>query len=538
MPKKKNCWEYMQCGREPGGLNAEKAGVCPAAVDTTHDGINFGSCGGRFCWAVAGTLCSGKVQGSFAEKRESCTQCPFYKQVRAEEGSLNIRTKFLRFVRPYSKSSFFRNLTPERIRQGTRFVLQGCPAETACIIQQGSCILLVEKKGALYPVGHRGEGDIVGMISLLTGEPSGFHVEAETDMDVWLIRKKDIDLMPDQDPELFAFLTELTADRLDRKGPMAERTIGKYLITDILGKGGYSIVYRGFHSELERPVAVKMMRHHFSMQPEFMRNFQNEAKIIAGLNHENIIRVFDIESRFKTVFIIYEFLEGEPLADLIRRLKQIPPRLALTYLFQMVSALAYAAEKGLVHRDINPSNVIVLPNDRIKLIDFGLAGPIETDDFQPEGNFHYLAPELMDGEPADFRTDIFSLGLTAFHMVSGRLPFLSEGPAERMKMMRTLAIPDPGKQVEDLPEILRQFILTACSRDPDQRFQTPKQAQAFLYNGIPVKEMHPVLPNRTLTRTLTFDIGPGREEEFSKLIHELEGKLAKIDSRIRKSKKG
>ncbi|MDA8134029.1 MAG: protein kinase [Desulfobacteraceae bacterium] len=105
---------------------------------------------------------------------------------------------------------------------------------------------------------------------------------------------------------------------------MAERTIGKYLITDILGKGGYSIVYRGIHSELERPVAVKMMRHHFSMQPEFMRNFQNEAKINAGLNHENIIRVFDIESRFKTVFIIYEFLEGEPLADLIRRLKQNP----------------------------------------------------------------------------------------------------------------------------------------------------------------------------------------------------------------------
>jgi serine/threonine protein kinase len=204
----------------------------------------------------------------------------------------------------------------------------------------------------------------------------------------------------------------------------------------------------------------------------------------------------------------------------------------------MVSALAYAAEKGLVHRDINPSNVIVLPNDRIKLIDFGLAGPIGTDDFQPDGNFHYQAPELFDGEPADFRSDIFSLGLTAFHMVSGRLPFLSENPAEVMKMMRTRTIPDPGKQVEDLPEILRQFILTACSRDPDQRFQTPKQAQAFLSNETPVKKIHPALPGKALTRTLTFEIGPGREEEFSRLIHELDQKLVKINSRIRKSKKG
>ena len=528
----------MQCGREPGGRNAPEAGGCPAAVDTTHDGINSGCCGGRFCWAVAGTLCSGKIQGTFAEKRDSCTQCPFYKQVRAEQGSLNIRTKFLRFVRPYSKSSFFKNLTPERIPQGTRFIIQGTPADTACIIQQGSCILLVEKKTGLYPVGHRGEGDIVGMISLLTGEPSGFHVEAETDMDVWVIRKKEFDQIPDEDPELFTFLTELVADRLDRKGPMAERTIGKYLITDILGRGVYSIVYKGIHTGLERPVAIKMMRHHFSMQPEFMKNFQNEAKIIAGLNHENIIRVFDIETRFKTVFIIYEFLHGEPLTDLIHRLKQIPPRMALVCLEQMVSAMAYAGEKGLVHRDINPSNVIVLSNDRIKLIDFGLAGPIGADDFQMDGNFNYLAPEIFDGEPADFRSDMFSLGLTAFHMVTGHLPFLSDNPSEQMKMMQTRIIPDPGKRVRNLPKILQEFILKSCKKDPDQRFQTPKQAQDFLLNGKPLKGNRPQRSDRTITRTLTFEIGTGREEEFSMLLSEFGRKLSEINSRIQTFKKG
>lgn len=524
MADKKNCWEYMKCGREPGGKNVLESGVCPAAVSTSHDGINSGSCAGRFCWAVAGTMCDGKIQGSFAEKRKSCTQCHFYKQVRAQEGSLNIRTKFLRFVQPHSQSSFFNNLKLARINQGDRFLIQERIIDTAYIIQQGSCIELVEKKGSIYPVGHRGEGDVVGMISLFTGEPMGFHVEAETDMDVWVIQKEDFNSISSQDPDLFAFLTELVADRFDRKGPIADRTIGKYLITDMLGRGGYSLVYKGIHSDLERPVAIKMMRHHLSMQPEFMLNFQNEAKIIARLNHENIVSVFDVESRYKTLFIIYELLEGEPLNDLIDRLKVIPHRLTLTYLRQIVSAMAYAGKKGLIHRDINPSNVVVLANDRIKLIDFGLACPVGKDDFEMDGNFNYLAPELLDGEPADFRSDIFSLGITAYQMVTGHLPFSSDNQAQLMKMMRKAPIPDPGKMVEDLPDILRQFILKACEKDLEKRFQTLEQVSEFLGSS----PLHP-----RPTQTLTFEVALGKEKDFLKLVDELKLKLDKMDGSIR-----
>lgn len=528
----------MQCGREPGGCNVPESSVCPAAVDTAHDGINSGSRAGRFCWAVAGTLCNGKIQGSFAEKRASCTQCQFYKLVRAEEGSLNIRTKFLRFVRTGSTTSFIQNLKLERIVQGDRFLVQGNILDTAYIIQQGSCIQLVEKQGQLYPVGHRGEGDIVGMISLFTGEPMGFHVDAETDMDVWSIQKKDFERIPQQDPDLFAFLTELVADRFDRKGPMAQRTIGKYLITDILGKGGYSIVYKGIHADLERPVAIKMMRHHLSMQPDFMATFQNEAKIIARLNHENIITVFDIEKRFKTLFIVYEFLEGEPLNLLIDRLKAIPPKLAATYLGQMASAMSYAGEKGLIHRDINPSNVIVLVNDRIKLIDFGLACPIGGDEFQPDGNFNYLAPELLDGEPADLRSDIFSLGITAFQMVTGHLPFSTDNQAQWMKNMRKAPIPDPEKMVEDLPENLRGFILKACEKDPEKRFQTPEQAGEWLGSTplAPEKNLGPAQGKNT--RTLTFEIVPGREKEVSILVSRFKRELEKINRNREMQPKG
>jgi serine/threonine protein kinase len=483
MTRKINCWEYMGCGREPDGLHAADKGVCPAAVDRAHDGINEGSCGGRFCWAVAGTLCHNRVQGSFTAKQESCLDCEFYHQVRAEQGSANIRTKFLKFVHPFAASPILTRLEQVRIPKGTRFISQGTRTSTGYIIQQGACLELVENDHGLHPVGHRSEGDVVGMISLLTGEPMGFHVEAETDLEAWAIHKPDFDRIPEQDPDLYAFLTELVADRFDRNGPIAERRIGPYLITDIIGKGGYSIVYKAVHLDLETPVAVKMLRHHLSMNNEFKDNFKNEARIIADLDHPHILKVYDITSRYKTVFIACEYLKGHSLEELIARQHRIPSDLARTYLDQLLSALAYAGKKGLVHRDINPANIMVSKDHQIKLIDFGLACPVGTDDFLMGGNLHYLAPEVFDGEPADFRSDLFSLGITAFHMVTGRLPWDAVDSAELMKQIRHQPLPDLGKQVKNLPVSLRQFILKACEKNPDHRFQNPEEARNWLANA-------------------------------------------------------
>ncbi|MCF8044742.1 MAG: protein kinase [Desulfarculaceae bacterium] len=525
MTEKDNCWEYMKCGKEPGGANVTESGVCPAALDTSNDGVNSGRCAGRFCWAVAGTMCGGAIQESFAEKRKSCLKCIFYKKVRAEEGSMNIRTKFLRFVQPGSQFSLMNNLVRKRIKQGERFIFQGETAETAYIIQRGACMELVEKQGAVYPVGHRGEGDVVGMISLVTGEPMGYHVESETDMEVWCLQKQDFERIPEKDPDLFEFLTEIVADRFDRKGPIANRIIGKYMITDIIGSGGYSIVYKGVHFELGRPVAVKMMRHHLSMRHEFMENFENEAKVIAGLDHENIIHVFDIESRYKTLFIVYEYLPGESLDRMIKRLKAIPPDLAETYLRQILSAMDYAGGKGLVHRDINPSNVIVSQDDRIKLIDFGLACPEGTDDFHMGGNFYYLAPELIDGEPADFRSDIYSLGVTAFQMVTGRLPFAEKDMTELMRTIREESFPDPADFVDKVPERIRCFMEKACRKNPEERFQTPGRAKEWL------KESMSGLKNGSGGReeknahTVIFEIAPEKEKEFCALLEEFTRKI-------------
>jgi CRP-like cAMP-binding protein len=523
-----NCWEYMKCGREPGGGKIAELGVCPAAADESFDGINSGRCGGRFCWAVAGTFCGGKAQGTFAQKRESCLSCGFYHRVQAEEGTANLHTKFLKFVFQDPQSPLLEGMSYKRVRAGERFINQGDPADAAYIIQRGSCIVVVEKDGELHPVGHRGEGDIVGMMAILTGEPRNAHVEAEIETEVWVLDRDRFDHISRNDPELLTFLTELVADRFDSRRPIADRTIGKYLATNIIGRGGYSIVYRGVHRILNLPVAIKMLRHDLAIKSDFLTDFRNEARIIAGLNHESIIRVYDIEERFKTVFIIMEYLQGEPLRDLLRRLKKIPWKLAVDFLVQICSGLRYAHGKDIIHRDISPANIFVQPDDRVKIFDFGIACPAGTEDYLLGGAFPYLAPELFDGEPADKQSDMYALGITAYEILVGQRPYPEESAGELMKLHRDQDIPDPAGRAPELPERLRRFILKACCRNPAERY---KDAGAALADLLPLGGMigsRPKNPETTEPKTARVELAydDERQPDVRQLLEKF-GKEAK-----------
>jgi tRNA A-37 threonylcarbamoyl transferase component Bud32 len=475
-----NCWEVMMCGREVGGKSSAEYGVCPAAADESFDGINSGKCGGRICWAVAGTFCGGCVQGSFADKRCSCLNCDFYQMVQEEEGLANRQTKFLQFLSQENRSPFFDKMTYRHIKAGERFVIQDAVEDTAYIIQRGSCLVIVEKDGELHPVDHYGEGDIIGGLGILTGEPRRAHVEAETDMDLWVMTKDQFDEMTEKDPALLDFVTELVADRLNSRRPTAYRTIGKYVATDIIGRGAFSIVYKGIHKRLGMPVVIKMMRHDMALYPEFLDSFHNEAKTIASLAHDHILKVYDFEERYRTLFIIMEYLRGDSLKDMISRLRALPPQLTAKYLVQIGSALAYAHKCGIIHRDINPSNIMVQPNDNVKILDFGLACPSGTEDFSSLGTAYYMAPEQIEGLPLDPRTDIYALGITAFEMVTGKRPFPEENTEVMLNLHLTQDITDPGQIITDIPDELRAFILKAARCDPDQRYQDMDQAMAAL----------------------------------------------------------
>ena len=479
------------CGRERGGKNVAEFGVCPAAADRTFDGINSGKCGGRICWAVAGTFCGGCVQGSFADKRPSCLNCDFYEMVQDEEGVANRRTKFLQFIFEENRSPFFDKMTYRRVKAGERFVVQDAVEDTAYIIQRGACLVIVEKDGELHPVNHYGEGDIVGGLGILTGEPRRAHVEAETDMDLWVMTRDQFDEMTEKDPALLDFITELVADRLDSRRPTAYRTIGKYVATDIIGRGAFSIVYKGRHTGLNMPVAIKMMRHDMALYPDFIDSFHNEAKIIAGLIHDHIVRIHDIEERYRTLFIIMEYLKGDSLTCMIEHLRAIPPKLAASFLIQVCSALAYAHKRGIIHRDINPSNIIVQPHDHIKILDFGLACSLGTEDFSNAGTAQYMAPEQIEGRPVDERTDIYALGITAYEMVTGRRPFPEENAKALLDMHLAQDAIDPADIDPDIPAELRRFILKSVRCDPDRRYQDMEQAMT---------DLKPLVQDNRLTR--------------------------------------
>jgi CRP-like cAMP-binding protein/tRNA A-37 threonylcarbamoyl transferase component Bud32 len=400
--------------------------------------------------------------------------------VQEEEGIANRQTKFLKFLAQENRSPFFDKMSYRHVKSGERFVVQGAVEDTAYIIQRGSCLVIVEKDGELHPVNHYGEGDIVGGLGILTGEPRRAHIEAETDMDLWVMTKDQFDEMTEKDPALLDFITELVADRLDSRRPTAYRTIGKYVATDIIGRGAFSIVYKGIHKSLNMPVVIKMMRHDMALYPEFLDSFRNEAKTIAGLAHDHIVKVYDFEERYRTLFIIMEYLNGDSLRDMISHLRTIPPKLAAKFLVQICSALAYAHQQGIVHRDINPSNIIVQPNDKIKILDFGLACPAGTEDFSNPGTVHYMAPEQIDGGPVDHRTDIYALGITAYEMVTGRRPFPEDNIKALLDLHLTRDITDPGHIISDIPGELREFILKSARRDPDQRYQDMEQGMAVL----------------------------------------------------------
>ena len=474
--KKLNCWEFMKCQREPGGAKAGENGTCVAAMDSSYDGINCGENAGRICWAVAGTCCEGEIQGTFAEKRDSCTSCPFYRLVQKEEGTSNTAHKLLNYFSEEERKFLASKVTCKIVEAGERFITQGDVQQTAYVIQRGACLVIVEKDGQLHPVSHLGRGDIVGIRSFLTGEPQSTHAEAETTMELWALDKGLFDNISKEDPELLEFLTEIVASRFDSKRPTADRIIGKYMATDIIGRGAYSIVYKGLNTGLSMPVAIKMMRHHMAMDPDFINGFRNEAKTIASLKHENILRVYDIEERFNTVFIIEELIEGEPLEKMLGRLKCISPKLAVNFLIQICSGLQYAHEKGIIHRDINPTNIFVQQNDRLKILDFGLSCPIGTEDFASFGTMAYMAPEQINSEPMDQRTDIYALGVTAFEMLAGTKPFPETDPQKLIDLHLNCGIPDPAEVIPDIPERLRQFILKACQQSPEQRYQTVNEA--------------------------------------------------------------
>ena len=353
-------------------------------------------------------------------------------------------------------------------------IKRGDQGDTMHVIRSGRVRvpLLDKETGKTKLVVHLGPGDMVGEMALLTGERRSADVIAETDVETLDINRDTLQPLLRAHPPLARFLTEILGRRLEEGGGIDR--VGKYRLLGKIGEGATAKVYQGLHPALNRVVAIKMLSHTLVYDSTFKDRFLQEARTIAELVHPNIVQIFDTEASYATYFIVMEKVSGTDLARLLKARKVLAPEEAMAILRQMAAALRYAHGQGIVHRDVKPANCAVDEAGLVKLMDFGIARRIKKNPEQKrakmvEGTPRYLAPEAAVGKPVDGRADIYSLGIMAFEMVTGRVPFYSETIRELLQMHVRRRPPDITRIRSGLPEGLVEFINGALIKRPDER---------------------------------------------------------------------
>jgi CRP-like cAMP-binding protein len=372
-------------------------------------------------------------------------------------------------------------MTKVRLDKGERLIRQGDVADRLYIIREGEAVVAVEKSGETQPLARLKAGDLAGEMAVFTGERRTAHVQAVTPLIAWSVAAAQLDELCESSPELRNFLTEIITHRLCRARFMAEKTIGKYTITNIIGQGAWGIVYRGFHTTLNLPVAIKMLKHNLAMDRDFLRRFRNEAQVVASLKHERIVKVYDVEELYRTVFIVMEYLEGIALDDILANMPVLPLNRALTLLRAAAEGLAYAHSRGVIHQDVKPANIFVQEGDRGKILDFGLAcSRGHRDPVTLTGTPQYMSPEQIRGESIDERTDIYSFGIMAYEMLVGRHPFMSPNLGAMLMDHMERPTPDPGEINPALPKECSALIAKATAKDPALRYRSMREVLADL----------------------------------------------------------
>jgi len=267
---------------------------------------------------------------------------------------------------------------------------------------------------------------------------------------------------------------------LSRLFDLTGRTLGKYRLTEKLGQGGMAQVYRAYQADLDRYVAIKVLHPHLTGDEEFATRFRREARVVAALEHPNILRVYDVGTENGLAFLVMEYLQGTSLKAEWRDLDCRRERMELSRVGQIVAALAdaldYAHRHGLVHRDVKPSNIILTNAGRTVLTDFGIARMVDATTITSSGGTlgtpAYMSPEQGRGEPGDARSDIYALGVVLYQLCTGRLPFDADTPYVVILKHMTAPLPPPRSVQPDLPRAVERVILKALAKDPNDRFQT------------------------------------------------------------------
>ncbi len=268
---------------------------------------------------------------------------------------------------------------------------------------------------------------------------------------------------------------------------MSKLLAGRYELIEKIGEGGMAVVYKAKDRLLNRYVAIKILRPEFTQDEQFLESFKRESQAAAGLQHPNIVSIYDVGRTGNINFIVMELVDGRPLSDLIKEKGRLDYKTTIDIAKQMASALSIAHKHQIIHRDVKPHNIMITSDGVAKLTDFGIARAVSkatmvADTSKIIGSVHYFSPEQARGAYVDERSDIYSLGIVMFEMLTGRVPFDGETPVEVALKHINEDVPSPAKLVPGIPPALDKIVLKATDKYQTERYKSVDEMLEALKN--------------------------------------------------------
>ncbi|WP_170007010.1 Stk1 family PASTA domain-containing Ser/Thr kinase [Bacillus fonticola] len=275
---------------------------------------------------------------------------------------------------------------------------------------------------------------------------------------------------------------------------IGKRISGRYKVKEMVGGGGMANVYLAHDIILDRDVAVKVLRMDFSEDDEFIRRFRREAQSATSLAHPNIVSIYDVGEEDDLYYIVMEYVEGMTLKQYIQKQHPVPLERSMRIMEQLTDAIAHAHQNGIIHRDIKPQNILINERGTVKITDFGIAMALSATSITQTnsvlGSVHYLSPEQARGGMATKKSDLYSLGIVMFELLTGRLPFYGESAVSIALKHLQSETPSLKRWAPDLPQAVENVVLQATAKDPFYRFETAESMEAALQTALLPENEH------------------------------------------------